>query len=131
MLFRLLLMFTIIPLVELFILIKLSSIFGTLTTIAMVIGTGILGAYHAKQQGLSTILRIKQEFQNGCFPGDQMLDGVLLLIAGVVLITPGLLTDIAGFLLLFPTTRNIIKEWIKNMIPVNQSTRFTNINQAQ
>ncbi len=113
---RLLLMFTIIPLIELYILIRLSTIFGALTTISIVIGTGILGAYHAKRQGVSVMHRIRDEMRYGRFPADEMIEGLLLLIAGVVLITPGLLTDITGFLILVPTTRVPIKNWVKKKI---------------
>jgi len=106
-------LFTVIPLIEIYILIKLSTVFGALTTIGIVIGTGILGAYHAKQQGISVMHRIREELRNGRFPADELIDGLLLLIAGVVLITPGLLTDITGFLILLPATRTPIKNWVK------------------
>lgn len=113
---RLLLLFTIVPLLELYILIKLSTVFGVLTTISIIIGTGILGAYHAKKQGVSVMHRIREEMRYGRFPADELIDGLLLLIAGVVLITPGLLTDLTGFLILFPATRAHIKNWVKKKI---------------
>lgn len=113
MLLRLLLMFTIIPLVELFILIKLSSMFGLLSTIFVVIGTGAVGAYQTKKQGLAVMHKIREEMKYGRFPKDQLIEGFLLLVAGIVLITPGLLTDMAGLILLFPITRSRIKDFVK------------------
>ncbi len=113
---RLLLLFTVVPVIELYILIKIGTHFGALTTIALVIGTGIIGAYLARQQGFFVWLRLQREMQEGRFPGDALLDGFLILIAGVLLLTPGLLTDICGFLLLIPVTRTLIKRWLKKKI---------------
>jgi len=113
---RLLLLFTVIPLAELYILIKIGSHFGALTTIILIIGTGIVGAYLAKQQGFQVWLKIQGEIGQGRFPGNELLDGLLLLIAGVVLLTPGLLTDLMGFIILFPATRKHIREWMKKKL---------------
>ena len=113
---RLLLFFTLIPLAELFILIEIGSRFGALTTIVIIIGTGVLGAYLAKQQGFQVWLKIQGEIGQGKFPANELLDGLLLLIAGVVLLTPGLLTDLMGFIILFPVTRQYIREWVKKKL---------------
>ncbi len=113
---RLLLLFTLIPLLELYILIKIGSYFGIITTILIVLGTGILGAYLAKQQGFRVWLRIQSGMGQGRFPGNELLDGLLLLVAGIVLITPGLVTDIMGFILLIPATQHMIREWLKNKL---------------
>ena len=113
---RLLLLFTLIPLAELYILIEIGSRFGALTTIVIIIGTGILGAYLAKQQGFQVWLKIQGEIGQGKFPANELLDGLLLLIAGVVLLTPGLLTDLMGFIILFPVTRQHIREWVKKKL---------------
>lgn len=113
---RLLLLFTIIPLVELYILIKIGSYFGVMTTILLIIGTGVLGAYLARQQGFKVWLNIQNEIGQGKFPADDLLDGLLLLIAGVVLLTPGLLTDLMGFTILFPVTRRSIRLWVKKKL---------------
>ena len=113
---RLLLLFTLIPLAELYILIEIGSRFGALTTIVIIIGTGILGAYLAKQQGFQVWLKIQGEIGQGKFPANELLDGLLLLIAGVVLLTPGLLTDLMGFIIPFPVTRQHIREWVKKKL---------------
>ncbi len=113
---RLLLLFTLIPLLELYILIRIGSYFGIITTILIVLGTGVLGAYLAKQQGFRVWLRIQTEMGQGRFPANELLDGLLLLIAGVVLLTPGLITDAMGFILLFPATQQAIREWMKKKL---------------
>ncbi|MBD3420203.1 MAG: membrane protein FxsA [Chitinivibrionales bacterium] len=112
MLTRLLLLFTLVPLLELYLLFKFGSYFGFLVTIAVVIGTGVLGAWLAKQQGLVVWLRIQNETSQGRFPAGELIDGLLLLVAGVVLLTPGILTDALGLLLLFPSTRRAVKSWV-------------------
>ena len=111
---QLLLLFITVPLIEVLILIKLGSLFGFWATIFLVIGTGILGAYFAKLYGLSVWKNIQQDLEAGRMPADKLIDGLLILIGGIVLLTPGLLTDILGFMLLFPVTRNIFKKYAKS-----------------
>jgi len=113
---RLLLLFTLVPLAELYLLIKIGSVIGALPTVLIVIGTGVLGAYLARQQGFRVWGRIQQEMQSGRFPAEEMLDGLLIFAAGVVLITPGVLTDITGILILIPFTREFIRGWIKRKL---------------
>jgi UPF0716 protein FxsA len=107
---KLFLLFTVVPLVELYLLIQIGTRIGALPTVAIVIGTGLAGAYLARQQGFAVWMRIQREMAGGRFPAQNLLDGLLLLVAGVVLITPGILTDILGFLLIFPVTRAPIRD---------------------
>ncbi|MCJ7802846.1 MAG: FxsA family protein, partial [Candidatus Marinimicrobia bacterium] len=86
---RLLLLFITVPLIEVLILIKLGSLFGFWPTIFLVIGTGILGAYLAKLYGLTIWNKIQQDLQAGKMPADNLIDGLLILIASIVLLTPG------------------------------------------
>ena len=109
---RLLLLFTLVPIMELYILFSLGERFGFFTSLIIVLGTGALGAYLAKSQGLIVWQKIQGELSQGRLPKNDLIDGLLLLIAGIVLITPGLLTDLAGFLILFPGTRMLIRIWI-------------------
>ena len=111
---RLLFIFIAVPMVELGLLIEIGSHIGTMDTIILIIVTGIIGAYLAKQQGLRTFLQIQENLRQGIMPTEELLDGLLILTAGAVLLTPGFLTDVFGFLLLIPTTRNNIKNWLKN-----------------
>ena len=113
---KLLLAFTIIPIIEIYLLIEIGSIFGVLTAITLVILTGFLGAFMARMQGLQTLFRKQESLREGRMPSSDLLDALLIVIAGVVLLTPGFLTDLAGFLLLIPTTRNSIISWLQRQI---------------
>ena len=116
MLFKLFLAFTIIPIIEIYLLIEIGSILGTLTAVTLVILTGFLGAYLARIQGLQTLYRIQESLLEGKMPSSELLDALLIVIAGLVLLTPGFLTDLSGFLLLIPATRNSIKHWLRRQI---------------
>ena len=124
MLFKLFLAFTIIPIIEIYILIKIGSIFGAFISIIMVIITGIIGAYLARIQGLNTFLSIKDSLNAGKLPSGELLDAVLILVAGIFLLTPGFLTDSIGFMLLIQTTRTLIKFWLQRRFKTkNMSNR--------
>ena len=116
MLLKLFLAFTIIPIIEIYLLIEIGSIFGTLTAVTLVILTGFLGAFLSRMQGLQTLYRIQESLREDKMPSGELLDALLIVIAGLVLLTPGFLTDSAGFLLLIPATRNSIKYWIRRQI---------------
>jgi UPF0716 protein FxsA len=118
MLGRLVLLFTLVPLVELFLLIKIGTMIGALPTVLIVVGTGVLGAYLARQQGFQVWSRIQREMELGMFPAEDMLDGLLIFGAGVVLLTPGVITDVIGILILIPFTRLYIREWIKRRLQI-------------
>ncbi|RKD33414.1 FxsA family protein [Thermohalobacter berrensis] len=113
MLLKLILLFTLTPLVELFFLIKLAQITSTWTTIGIVFLTGIVGAYLAKSQGKLILTRIKIELNEGRIPGNQLLNGLCVLIGGALLLTPGIITDVFGFMLVIPGTREIFKTIIR------------------
>ena len=116
MLLKLFLAFTIIPIIEIFLLIEIGSMFGALTAVTLVILTGFLGAFLARMQGLQTLYRIQESLSEGRMPSSELLDALLIVIAGLVLLTPGFLTDSVGFLLLIPATRNSIKYWLRRQI---------------
>ena len=113
MLLKLFLAFTLIPLLELYLLIKLGTVMGALNTLALVVLTGFAGAYLARMQGLQTMLRVRSQIQQGAMPAEDLIDAVIIFVAGIVLLTPGLLTDIAGLLLLYPTSRFHFKRWLR------------------
>jgi len=106
---KLLLLFTVVPLAELALLIKLGSHIGVLDTILLIIFTGAAGAILVRAAGIQCLFTVRQQLQSGMFPADELCNGLLILIAGALLITPGLLTDIAGFALLVPPVRSMIK----------------------
>ncbi|MBS1256664.1 MAG: hypothetical protein MAG581_02490 [Deltaproteobacteria bacterium] len=118
MLLKLFLAFTIIPIAEIYLLIKIGTVFGAFTSIALVILTGFLGAYLARIQGLQTLYRIQESLREGRMPSGELLDALLIGIAGLVLLTPGFLTDAVGFMLLIPATRNAIKIWLRRQIEI-------------
>ena len=120
MLLKLFLAFTIIPVVEIYLLIEIGSAFGVFTSIALVVFTGFLGAYLARIQGLQTLFRIQESLREGRMPSAELLDALLIGIAGLVLLTPGFLTDTVGFVLLIPSTRNAIKYWLQSKIKTQQ-----------
>ena len=113
---KLFLAFTIIPVVEIYLLIKIGASFGVFTSIGLVILTGFLGAYLARIQGLKTLFKIQESVREGRMPSGELIDALLIAIAGAVLLTPGFLTDTFGFALLFPIIRNSIKSWLQGKI---------------
>jgi len=116
MLIKLILLFTIVPFIELTLLIEVGSRIGTLNTIIIVIGTGIIGAFMARIAGLTVFLKIQENLREGTFPREELFDGVLILTSGAFLLTPGLLTDALGFFLLIPFGRLVVKGWLKEII---------------
>jgi UPF0716 protein FxsA len=117
---RLLLLFIIVPAAELVLLIEIGRRIGTLPTLGLIVVTGILGAGLARRQGLGVIRKIQAETAAGHMPAGALVDGVMILIAAAVLITPGVLTDALGFLCLIPFTRKWIKagvwRWLKRAV---------------
>jgi UPF0716 protein FxsA len=89
---------------------------GIYYTVLLVLGTAFVGAYMAKMEGLGVIVRFQRNMMEGIFPAEEMIDGAMLLVAGALLITPGILTDVVGFLLVIPSTRAVIKVWLKRYL---------------
>lgn len=108
--------FIVMPLLELWLLVKLGSHYGVGPTLLLVVVTGILGAWMARTQGLMVLMSIQREMAAGRMPAPQMIDGVMILVAGVMLLTPGLITDAAGFLLLVQPVRVIIRGWMRRQL---------------
>jgi UPF0716 protein FxsA len=113
MLFKLFLCFTLIPVVELYLLIKVGTVLGGINTILLVIISGFLGAWLARLEGMNTLVKLRANLQQGLMPAEELLDAVIIFIAGVVLITPGFITDVLGLLLLWPVTRNRLKRFLR------------------
>jgi UPF0716 protein FxsA len=103
------LLIILIPAIDIAVLLLSGNIIGVFPTIAFIIMTGVIGAYLAKREGLQTIKRAQEQLAYGQIPGDSVLDGICILIGGTLLLTPGFITDIAGFLLLFPPSRKPVK----------------------
>jgi UPF0716 protein FxsA len=110
---RLILVFTIVPLAELYILIKIGSQIGGFNTILLVLMTTVLGALLARLQGLRTLRQIQLSLSQGQIPAEELIDGVLILFGGILLVIPGVLTDLFALVLLLPVTRTYFKRWLR------------------
>lgn len=119
MFFKLLLLFTLIPLAELYLLLTVGMRIGLFTTIGIIILTGILGAALAKQEGFKTLVKAREAMNRGEVPADEMIEGLMILLAAGVLLTPGFLTDAFGFFLLIPPFRSSLRELVKHRIKAN------------
>jgi len=110
---RLLLLFILVPLLELYILIKIGGYLGAFQTVALVVFSALLGLVLARFEGLKTLQQISQSLSQGIVPAEEMVDGVLIFVGGILLITPGVLTDFFALVLLIPYTRTIFKRWLR------------------
>lgn len=105
-----------VPLVELALLIKLGTHLGVATTLLIVLGTGVAGASLARSQGFVILSRIQMDLEAGHLPADELVNGACVLAGGLLLLTPGILTDAVGFCLLIPPTRELLKNAAKRYI---------------
>ncbi len=110
--FLLLTLFILVPTVELLVLLYIAGYLGTFKAFILIIITGFIGAHLARDQGLRVVRKIRSELAQRRLPGAELVDGLIILISGIVLLTPGLLTDITGFLLLLPMCRKWIYLWL-------------------
>ena len=113
---RLMLIFTLIPIVEISLLVPLHSAIGGWATVGLVCFTAILGTILVRWQGSAALQRIKDAIGEGKIPSDEIIDGLLVVVAGTTLITPGILTDTTGLLLLIPTLRAPVRRGIKKRV---------------
>lgn len=124
MLGKLMLLFIFVPMVELALLIEVGRFLGTVNTIILVIVTGILGAALAKFEGLRVMTDLQKDLMQMKMPADKLIEGVMVLVGGLLLLTPGILTDITGVLLILPISRGMFKEILKKKFAkkVNERT---------
>ena len=112
--FRILLaLIIIIPALEIGVLLISGHIIGVGRTILLIVATGVIGAWLAKQQGTEVIRLAQVQIRNGDVPSDAILEGICVLAGGILLLAPGFITDFVGFFLLIPYTRGIIKIWLR------------------
>ncbi|QEG39999.1 FxsA family protein [Roseimaritima ulvae] len=116
MIWRIFLAFTLIPLVELFLLWKLTTATSLPTTVLLVLVTGFVGSLLARRQGIQAWRRFHLAIGEGRMPGKEIQDGLLIAFAAAMLLTPGLLTDVAGFLLLIPVTREMVRGYLASKL---------------
>jgi UPF0716 protein FxsA len=116
MLGRLLLLFTVVPLLELYLLIEVGSHLGAGVTVVLIALTGGVGALLARMQGFRVLVQIRERLAQGRLPADELLSGGLVLAGGLLLVTPGILTDAVGLALLLPFVRLRVAEWVKDFL---------------
>lgn len=131
MLIRLFILFIIIPVIELYLLIKVGSIIGALPTVALILSISLAGAWLVRHQGLRILLRVQSEMMQGKLPAGELVDGALVLVGGVLLAAPGFFTDFLGLFFLIPLTRSIIKKvtilWLQRKLSQGVVTVHLNL----
>src|SRR5690554_2861392 len=115
-LFYLFALVILVPIIELALLIELGRAIGTGATMLVIIGTGVLGFYCARSQGFATLMRVQREIARGEPPTEGLVDGFLILSGGILLVIPGLLTDVIGLVFVLPATRRAIKLWLRRRL---------------
>jgi UPF0716 protein FxsA len=113
MLLRLFILFAIIPVIEVYLLIKVGSLIGAVPTVALLLAISMAGAWLVRHQGFELMRRIQNEMAQGRLPAAELLDGALVLVGGVLLLTPGFFTDFLGLFFLIPFTRGLIKQFAR------------------
>ena len=113
MLWRLMLLFTLTPLAELAVLVYVGTVIGLLYTLLIVAATGMAGAILARYQGLATLSKIRSALEQGVMPSAELFDGAMILGGGLLLLTPGIITDVVGLAVLVPQSRRVVGKWLR------------------
>lgn len=115
-------LFLVVPLAELYVIIQVGQSIGALNTIGVLILVSMVGAWLAKREGISVIRRIQQQLDRGQMPGNELVDGFLVLFAGAMLLTPGFLSDCLAILLLIPPVRvgfrRVVRNWFAKRVDI-------------
>jgi UPF0716 protein FxsA len=134
------LIFIFVPLIELYFLLEIGKLIGVFSTIMVIVFTGALGVSIARNQGYQVVNNIRANLNAGRIPTDDLVSALLILIGGVTLLTPGFLTDITGFLLILPGSRDVIAKIVKkrfikyvkeNKVEVHTNSRSYNSKQNE
>jgi len=126
-LYYLIALFIGLPIVELALLFKVDEHVGLGPTVLLVLLTGITGAALVRRQGLAILFRIQHEMAEGRLPAPQMIEGIMVLVAGALLVTPGLITDTVGFLLLVPVIRATIRGWLRKKLEQKMRSSYIQV----
>ena len=129
----LLLLFILIPLLEIWLFILLGGFIGIYPTLLIILLTAVLGTFLVKKQGIYVLKEIQNKFNELKNPAEPIAHGAMILFAGALLLTPGFFTDTVGFLLLFPKARKVAFSWLKNRLDISKyaPTQRNNVNQNQ
>lgn len=124
MLLRLFLIFSVVPIIELYLLIRVGKLIGALPTVALLLVVSLAGAWLVRSQGFVILRRIQDELAMGRLPAAGLLDGALVLLGGLLLLTPGFFSDVVGLFFIVPPTRAVIKQflglWLQNRLARGQ-----------
>ena len=112
-----------VPLVEIAVFVEVGGAIGLWPTLGLVVLTAVLGAWQLRAQGLATLMRARNQVERGALPTRELFDGACLLVAGALLLTPGFVTDAAGFLLFFPPVRDILLGLLARHVQTRMQTR--------
>ena len=107
-----LIIFITVPLIEMVVLIQVGGLIGAIPTVALVVLTATIGIWLLKLEGLATLARVQEKLDQGQIPGTELLEGIMLLVGGALLLTPGFITDVMGFTCLLPGLRRPLARWI-------------------
>lgn len=113
---RLFLVFSLVPIIEVWLLIKIGRVIGPFPTVAILLTISLIGAWLARSQGFRIIVAIRDELAAGRLPAAHFLDGAIILAGGILLLTPGFFTDFIGLFFLFPVSRNLLKSWLRTWL---------------
>ena len=120
---RLFLLFTVVPFVELSLLLWIGARMGLVGTLALIAITGVLGASLARREGFGILTRLQSELAQGSTPESTLIEAILIFAGGLLLVTPGVLTDVAGFSMVLPGSRafyaSVLREWFVSRVRVN------------
>lgn len=130
MLLRLLLAFTLIPLVEFYLLVQLTRATNFGVTVVLVLFTGVLGSWLARNQGLQVWRRFQTTLRSGQMPSREVQEGLMIAFAAALLLTPGVLTDLVGLLLLAPPTREIVRKFLARRLRNRFHMKVTGLGSA-
>jgi UPF0716 protein FxsA len=118
------LLFLVVPIAELAVIIKVGEWLGVADTLALLILISVVGAWLAKREGIGVWRRIRRQLELGHMPSNELIDGLLILFAGVLLLTPGFLSDVLGIILLLPPTREIVRRALRRRFAWRIATRY-------
>src|SRR4051812_36166532 len=120
----LILLFIVAPLAELYVIIQVASVIGGWQTIALLVIESAIGAYLLKRQGLATLDKISRAVNEGRIPSNELIDGLLLLVAGALMLAPGFIGDVLGFLLIIPITRRPFRALVRRRFASGRYSSF-------
>jgi len=109
-------LFILVPIAELAVIIQVGHVIGVLDTLALLVLVSVTGAWLVKREGLAVLRRIQRQLDAGVVPGSELLDGALILLAGVLMLTPGFITDVVGILLLLPPVRAGVRRAVRHRL---------------